>query len=397
MTAPLYRAPWFLALGRLSRGAGWALHSAALSLLGEQGGEVLSEDLLQLALAGLPTTARRAAVAALLALGLWVRTPGGYRLLQEPSGEVRHEPPPPSPEAIRKRRQRDRRRDTRGVTEAVTPGVTPPVTGSVTASVTGRDAPRDSGVFPEESPTSPGVTPPVTAPPSREPAPACAGENSPLLSSPDLKKEEGEGEENSPSPPPSGTVTPGVTPPGTAALAGLVTAALAGLPSSPSERDGEEAVSRVVALWSELLDRPAASLAPRDLDAIRVRLQERAPLGDFRAAFAWAASEPWYREGDRCHPRLICGSRWDECRRKGRALRRHEPPPSAPTPEPSPTPPPPSAPRPAPDTLPYASDPYRHPTRVKSAFGTTYQPVPEEGLYLRTDLFLARRQGRAAE
>ena len=130
MTAALYRAPWFLALARLSKGSAWTLHASASALLQEQGSDTLSEDLTELALACLPQRARALALRSLLAVGLWVRTPGGYRLHSEPSAEVRPEAPsappsaPLSAEAIRKRRQRDRQRDAGGVTSSVTPPVT---------------------------------------------------------------------------------------------------------------------------------------------------------------------------------------------------------------------------------------------------------------------------------
>ena len=166
----------------------------------------------------------------------------------------------------------------------------------------------------------------------------------------------------------------------------------------PSSADPIEAgVSAAAALWSEATGTAATELQPRDLNAIRVRVQEKSTREDFRAAFAFAASDPWYSESDRCWPRLVCGSRWEDCKRKGRRLlpssgaapsssRRpvEAPPAAAPSPRPEP-----------PETLPYG-DRYSHPTRIRDHLGARYQPLPEEGIYLRMDLFMARGSGREA-
>lgn len=417
MSGAVYRAPWYLALSRLSRGTGFTLHGAALSLLQEQGGEVLSEDLLELALACLPSRLRPLALRSLLAVGLWVRAEGGYLLRQAPPEGQRIEVPPssrqglpsPSPAAVRKRRERDRkrdmgrdidpvsRRDMGGVTGGVTSSVTPPVT----SSVTGCDIPRDIEFSPEET-TSPSVTGGVTSgvTSSRACEPALAGGeislSSPSLSSlENLKKERGErGEEISPPTPRS--VTGGVT----GRDLGVFGVALASIPQAPQgEPEGdplEAQVSRAVALWSEATGRTSEALGSRDLDAIRVRCQERATARDFRAAFAWATSEPWYLEGDRSWPRLVCGSRWEDCKRRGLRLLGGAPPSKLPGPPPVAAAAP--APRPEPpDTLPYAG-PYAHPTRIRDHLGARYQPLPAEGIYLRMDLYLARMAaGKAAE
>ena len=186
-------------------------------------------------------------------------------------------------------------------------------------------------------------------------------------------------------------------------VTGPFAAVLASIPQTPQpapEGDPLEVqVTRAVALWSEATGQAPEALTPRDLDQIRVRCQERASMADFRAAFAHASSEDWFSEGGRSWPRLVCGSKWAECLRKGKvklgsssgpsSSRRPAeltPPPSAPAPRPEP-----------PETIPYAG-PYAHPTRIHDHLGARYQPLPAEGVYLRLDLYLAREAaGKAAE
>lgn len=420
MTA-LYRAPWYLRLARESRGAAWTLHTAAQACLDEAGAPTLDPDLLELALACLPPRLRRLALRALLAVGLWTRTPAGYQLHDAPSAAALVVPPPPAPEgdegvsaaARRQRRRRERMRDSERDSapvsrpmSRVTEGVTASVTASVTEGVTGRDSERDMAKFSG----FPGVTAPVTegvTPPA--PTHAC-GENSPSSPSLQFQKKEGEGEREIPPAPPPSPVTLPVTVAGVSSLGALLPQAPP--PSSPAPApEGDESspveikTSQALALWAQATGQSEASLSSRDRDAVRVRVQERATLRDFRAAFVHAATDAWFQGGDgtRCTPRVICSDKlWAECVRKGGKKLPDAPPPSlrrptlpaAPEAGP-PSVPPPSSPQPAPETLPWASDPYKHPTRVKQAFGTTYQPLPEEGIYLRTDLYLARRKAAA--
>lgn len=422
----IWRSAWFLALGRLSGGSGWTLHASASALLAEQGERaVLSEDLLQLALACLPSRLRPVALRSLLAVGLWVRSEGGYLLRQAPPEGQRIEVPPSSkqgapsasPAAIRKRRERDRKRDnsevshvtsgvTSGVTERnmsrVTSGVTERdmsrVTSGVTSGVTERDIGCDTEFSPEET-TSPsvtgGVTSGVTSSRACEPALA-GGEFSSLSSLSSLsrefekEREERRGEEISPPTPRSVT--------GDLRSLGAFGAVLAGIPQAPEQGPEGDPIelrtAEAAGLWAEATGRTVEALSPRDLSAIRVRVQERASVRDFRAAFAWAASEPWYAEGDRAWPRLVCGSRWEDCKRRGLRLLGGAPPSKSPGPPPAAA----AAPAPRrepPETLPYGG-PYAHPTRLRDYLGARYQPLPAEGIYLRQDLYLARQAGRKA-
>lgn len=392
MSAALYRAPWFLALSHASRGAGWALHTAALDLLQEQGAELLSEASAHLALACLPSAVRAVALRALLAVGLWTRAPGGYQLHQEPSAEVRHEPPlAPRSGAERTRAWREAK-SRRDVTRDASPASsqsTSPSPSQPTSPAASRPSSHD--VTEAENKQDPHVTEPVT--------PARAKENSPSSPLPTIsKKEEGEGEENSPSPlPPS--VTRPTSPAGVTGPFGAVLAAIPQAPQGEPEGDPlETRAAQAAALWADSTGRTVEALTPRDLDAIRVRCQERASLADFRAAFAHASVEAWYGEGDRSWPRLVCGSKWAECVRKGKARLGASGPSSSRRPVESAPPSAPPAPRPEPpETLPYGG-PYAHPTRLRDHLGARYQPLPAEGIYLRQDLYLAREAaGKAAE
>lgn len=87
MTA-LYRMPWYLDLAHRSRGAGYAVHAAALSRLEESGAKVLPAAELHLAFGNLPSFLRQATLSALLHLGLWVEAGDGYEVREAP-GDVR--------------------------------------------------------------------------------------------------------------------------------------------------------------------------------------------------------------------------------------------------------------------------------------------------------------------
>jgi hypothetical protein len=84
---PHYRAPWFLALGHLSKGVGWTAHDAALSWLRDNGQQRLPRYALTSALAGIPSGLHKIAVGALLMVGLWAETPEGYEVRGAPAPE----------------------------------------------------------------------------------------------------------------------------------------------------------------------------------------------------------------------------------------------------------------------------------------------------------------------
>lgn len=130
---PYYRAPWFLALGHLSGGAGWTAHDAAQSWLRDNGLQRLPKFALGSALASIPPRLHRLAVGALLTVGLWHETPEGYELRGQPTAErgnpvvlAQHEQRRDSEReraAARKRAQRERERQVR---EGAAPTSVPP-------------------------------------------------------------------------------------------------------------------------------------------------------------------------------------------------------------------------------------------------------------------------------
>lgn len=79
-------APWFLALGRLTAGAGWTGHDAARRYMRKHNLRVLTKACVDAVLAAIPQRKRRLVVGALLVTGLWVETPdsGGYELRLHP-------------------------------------------------------------------------------------------------------------------------------------------------------------------------------------------------------------------------------------------------------------------------------------------------------------------------
>lgn len=407
---PLHRARWVAVLPKRLR----LLALAALSLLTacatDHGGAVPPDMIPSaLALSEWSRAQQRLAVDTLRAAGVLSLTPAGYVVLAEPDSHRAVDLPAalpaalpseaPSAAALRKRRQRERQRDiaplSRPPVTPVTDSVTPPVTGGVTSSVTGRDTPRDM-------PVSSGFLPPVEGVTSFACAPACEENSpSPSFSLPTFQKKEGEGEEISPQPPASRPAVTPTLPTLTGPLAGPLASALASIPGAPRpeppspEAQLEADAARAAALWAEVTGHAVDELRPRDLDAIRVRCQERAPAADFRAAFAWAASEPWYAEGDRAWPRLVCGSKWAECVRKGKTRlgssspqSQRRPVDAAPLSQP-PTP----APQPPPETVPIPAG--HHPARPLHTRGATYRCLPEEGHALRLDLYLARQAQRS--
>lgn len=291
-----------------------------------------------------------------------------------------------TPAAVRKRRERERKAEAeaqargQGRAAATPPSVPPPapvapvtapVTPPVTDDVTGRDRGRDIENCHAVTAASPGPDSPENPPKSgpvqgvtssREPA---RGENS--LSSPSIlfskDREDGEG------------------------------------PLSRAEA-AEATVARIEALWSEVTGRPVSDLKGPDSNAIRVRVQEGAKLHEFRAAFAHASLTEWYlADASRLLPRLVCGSRWDECRRKGSA-RLSRPSASSSAAPPSSRPAPTSVPRPAPpappalESLPaeirFVDRPDHSPLRTLPHFSHGYVPVRERGVWLRPDLFRAQ-------
>lgn len=296
-----------------------------------------------------------------------------------------------TPAAIRKRRERKRKAEAeaeaqargQGRAAAPAPSVPPPaplaptaapVTASVTPSVTGRDRGRDienchavtaSGTAASPGPESP-ENPPKSGPvqgvtSSREPA---RGENSPSSPSILFSKDREDGE----------------------------------APLSRAEAL-DSTVARVEALWSEVTGRPGTDLKGADSNAIRVRVQEGAKLHEFRAAFAHSSLSEWYlADASRQLPRLVCGSRWDECRRKGSVRLSQSAPASAPPPSSRPVPA--SALRPAPpappalESLPaeirFVDRPGHSPGRKLPHLGHDYVPVRERGVWLRPDLFRAQ-------
>lgn len=139
-------------------------------------------------------------------------------------------------------------------------------------------------------------------------------------------------------------------------------------------------VSEASRLWAEITGTPESTLEDRDLELLQRRLEEGATIQDFETVFSFANASPWYREQGRIRPRLTCGARWGELLRKGKASQKKA---NSKAKKPLARPEP-------PDTLDYRSDPYRHPERKKHAFGAVYCPIPEEGVYLREDLFRAR-------
>jgi hypothetical protein len=162
----------------------------------------------------------------------------------------------------------------------------------------------------------------------------------------------------------------------------------------------EATVARIEALWSEVTGRPVSDLKGPDSNAIRVRVQEGAKLHEFRAAFAHASLTEWYlADASRLLPRLVCGSRWDECRRKGSA-RLSRPSASSSAAPPSSRPAPTSVPRPAPpappalESLPaeirFVDRPDHSPLRKLPHLSHDYVPVRERGVWLRPDLFRAQ-------
>jgi len=388
--AALYRAPWFLALARLSKGSAWTLHASASALLQEQGTDTLSEDLAELALACLPQRARALALRSLLAVGLWVRTPGGYRLHSEPSAEVRPEAPSAPPSAPLSAAERTRAWRQRRASQPTSQATSQPTSPTSHGASQAPSQPTISAGFATSHDVTGNVTQDVT---SRA---RTHEENSPSPSpSPSLHFQKEEGEERrerriSPLPPAAAPAAP---------ASPFLAAVLASIPSTLQAPEGdpiEVRTTAAAALWAEMTGRTVSALAPRDLDAIRVRVQERATAQDFRAAFGWATSEPWYGEGDRSWPRLVCGSKWEECRRKGRRSNGNGPSSSPRPPAGPPVPPAPPSPRPEPpETLPYGG-PYAHPTRLRDHLGARYQPLPAEGIYLRQDLYMARLNGQKA-
>lgn len=240
-----------------------------------------------------------------------------------------------------------------------------------------------------EIPPSPPVTPSAVTPPLSAPPPSAPPTSAPASSRPAGVV-------------PLGSLLPPLAPPAPPAAP-----AAEDEPAPPID-PAEARAAQVATWWREAT---GLSLAARDEDAVRVRVQEGASLEDFRAALAHVLTEAWFQADDsRRAPRVACGKLWAECVRKGRSKLSKGTgagsPPSSPrsaaagpssTPAPALPPLASAPPKPAPERVPFSERPTHSPARKLPCCGQVYVPVPELGAWLRPDVLQAHLASLAPE